>query len=175
METKNHVKNPDGSIDCEVKHPTYGWVPFTASPEDVEGFGRDLFTQINNSDLPEKQVLHQASIHDVRNEAERRIAVGTRINGRPFVCDVRTVTRLRGLIDLFESDAVPVDGVTYKTSHGDTLSINSLAEAQRIYGAVVMYVSGVIEASAKLQTMEPIPQDYTDDKWWVDNIQAPQA
>lgn len=33
----------DGRIDCEVNHPTYGWVPFTADKEDPEPHGRAIF------------------------------------------------------------------------------------------------------------------------------------
>lgn len=31
-------------IDMEIEHPVYGWIPFTARPDDVEQLGRDLYT-----------------------------------------------------------------------------------------------------------------------------------
>lgn len=38
------IKNPrftaDGAIDCELDHPQYGWIPFTASPDDPDEGGR---------------------------------------------------------------------------------------------------------------------------------------
>lgn len=34
-------------IDCEIEHPTYGWVPFTASPDDVEEQGRAIFAELS--------------------------------------------------------------------------------------------------------------------------------
>lgn len=42
VDYRNPVRNGD-VIDCEINHPVYGWVPFTASPEDPEQHGRDLF------------------------------------------------------------------------------------------------------------------------------------
>lgn len=30
-------------INCEVEHPDYGWIPFTASPNDPERHGRNIF------------------------------------------------------------------------------------------------------------------------------------
>lgn len=33
----------DGRIDCEVEHPRFGWIPFTADPDDVEKHGRVIF------------------------------------------------------------------------------------------------------------------------------------
>lgn len=45
MNAKNPKYNADGSIDLEIEHPVYGWTPFTASPNDSEQSGRDLYAQ----------------------------------------------------------------------------------------------------------------------------------
>ena len=42
MQTRNPKHNADNTIDMEIEHPTYGWIPFTASPDDVEELGRVL-------------------------------------------------------------------------------------------------------------------------------------
>lgn len=42
MPLKNPRFNADGSIDCEIEHPQYGWVPFTARADDVEAHGRAI-------------------------------------------------------------------------------------------------------------------------------------
>ena len=39
----------DGRIDCEILHPIFGWVPFTANPNDPELHGRVLFEGIKSS------------------------------------------------------------------------------------------------------------------------------
>ena len=45
------VRNPqyavaDNSlVDMEIEHPEYGWIPFSANPNDVEQHGRELFAQ----------------------------------------------------------------------------------------------------------------------------------
>lgn len=42
-ECRNPSYNADGvTIDLEIKHPVFGWVPFTASPADVEAHGRAI-------------------------------------------------------------------------------------------------------------------------------------
>lgn len=43
MEFRNPAYTPDGRIDMEINHPSYGWIPFTASPADFEDLGRELF------------------------------------------------------------------------------------------------------------------------------------
>lgn len=43
MEFRNPQFNADGTIDCEVNHPVYGWIPFTASATDVEPLGAAVF------------------------------------------------------------------------------------------------------------------------------------
>lgn len=40
---RNPSFNKHGTIDCEIEHPLYGWIPFTASPDDVEEHGREVY------------------------------------------------------------------------------------------------------------------------------------
>lgn len=42
MEIRNPAFNAWGTIDCEINHPAYGWIPFTADPNDVEQHGREI-------------------------------------------------------------------------------------------------------------------------------------
>lgn len=35
----------NSTIDMEIEHPDYGWIPFTANPKDVEQYGKELFSQ----------------------------------------------------------------------------------------------------------------------------------
>ena len=48
MEYRNpvYVSTDGRMIDCELNHPQLGWIPFTASPDDVEKRGRDLHALI---------------------------------------------------------------------------------------------------------------------------------
>ena len=43
MEFRNARHTAFGTIDCEINHPVYGWIPFTASADDVETLGREVF------------------------------------------------------------------------------------------------------------------------------------
>lgn len=43
MRIRNPKYNASGSIDCEVEHPEFGWIDFTASENDVEPFGRKVY------------------------------------------------------------------------------------------------------------------------------------
>lgn len=56
VEVRSAVYNTSGGIDCEINHPILGWVPFTASPDDVEQFGRDLFEQLQGNAAPAEEV-----------------------------------------------------------------------------------------------------------------------
>lgn len=42
MQVRNLVEAHDGLIDMEIEHPVHGWIPFTASPDDPEEYGRQL-------------------------------------------------------------------------------------------------------------------------------------
>ena len=43
MNFRNAQYNQFGTIDCEINHPVYGWIPFTADPSDVEPLGAEVF------------------------------------------------------------------------------------------------------------------------------------
>ena len=45
MQVRNLAFNSAGTVDCEIEHPTYGWLPFTASPDDTEDLGRTLYAE----------------------------------------------------------------------------------------------------------------------------------
>lgn len=43
MDFKNCAYNKYGSIDMEINHPAYGWIPFTASEDDDVAYGAELY------------------------------------------------------------------------------------------------------------------------------------
>jgi capsid protein len=43
---RNPTYNQHGTVDCEIEHPVYGWVPFTADPNDINADGRSLHAAI---------------------------------------------------------------------------------------------------------------------------------
>lgn len=42
MNFRNAAYNRHGTIDCEIEHPQFGWIPFTADPNDSEQIGREI-------------------------------------------------------------------------------------------------------------------------------------
>lgn len=45
MQVKNPKYNAYSTIDIDIEHPAHGWIPFTASPDDVEESGRLLHAE----------------------------------------------------------------------------------------------------------------------------------
>lgn len=43
MQARNPTHNLVGTIDLEIDHSVYGWIPFTADPTDTEG--ADIYAQ----------------------------------------------------------------------------------------------------------------------------------
>lgn len=50
MEVDTNVRSPrrigPDAFICEVLHPVFGWIPFTASASDVEAHGRAIYTHL---------------------------------------------------------------------------------------------------------------------------------
>lgn len=53
MEVRSIRYNNSGCIDCEINHKDYGWIPFTASPDDTEKFGADLYSKLVSGEYGE--------------------------------------------------------------------------------------------------------------------------
>jgi hypothetical protein len=45
MQVKNPQYNALNTIDCEIEHPQFGLIAFTASPDDIEPMGRYIYAQ----------------------------------------------------------------------------------------------------------------------------------
>ena len=75
MEFRNPVFATVNTIDCEINHPVYGWIPFTADPNDVEPIGAEVFNAAKGSAAPyiaPPEVPVDLSA-DVRTERNRRL------------------------------------------------------------------------------------------------------
>ena len=46
MKIRNAKHKANGMIDCEIEHPVYGWIPFGASPDDIEEHGRAIYAEL---------------------------------------------------------------------------------------------------------------------------------
>lgn len=52
VEYRNPAFNAAGTIDVEINHPDFGWIPFTASPQDPEPHGRKIFEDLKAEATP---------------------------------------------------------------------------------------------------------------------------
>lgn len=81
MEVRNpKYATPDNlSIDIEINHPVYGWIPFTANPNDVEEHGRALFLQASSGEFGEISAYIPPSIEilskNARAERDERLLI----------------------------------------------------------------------------------------------------
>lgn len=91
------IKNPvysafdNSTIDCEIEHPVYGWIPFTANPDDFELIGKDVYDACVAgvagpiaAYVPTPPHINTALQN--KAEAERRLAVTDWVN-QPDVYD----------------------------------------------------------------------------------------
>lgn len=91
MKIKNPKYNFFGTIDLELEHPAYGWIPFTANPNDVEPIGKEVFDAcIAGVAGPVAPYAppppHVNTVAENKAEAERRLAATDWVN-QPDVYD----------------------------------------------------------------------------------------
>ena len=71
MNFRNAQFTVSGTVDCEIEHPKYGWIPFTASPDDAEPLGKQIFAAAKASAAPytgpsAEQIAAEARAEEVR-------------------------------------------------------------------------------------------------------------
>ena len=78
MEYRNAQYTENGSIDCEINHPKHGWIPFTASPDDDEKHGRDLFETIKKDGNIEEYVApvitDEQKWDEIRQQRDKKLS-----------------------------------------------------------------------------------------------------
>jgi hypothetical protein len=47
LEVKNWVRTSEDTFECEINHPKYGWLDFTAFKYDVEPHGVSIWEALN--------------------------------------------------------------------------------------------------------------------------------
>ena len=103
-----------------------------------------------------------ATVAEVSEEAERRIAQGILVGGEPFRCDGESRQRLQEMIDRFGSGDTTRQ--TFRTAAGRQFTLTNAAQPKALAKAVGDYVAALLERSAELQ--DDPPADITDDRHW---------
>ncbi|KZL17697.1 hypothetical protein PsAD2_03034 [Pseudovibrio axinellae] len=101
----------------------------------------------------------------VAYQAEALIEIGAQINGTQFKTNEQSLQRLRELMDVFDMGLVEAEGRTYSTEAGDTLTFTTREQVEAVYSAAILYRSFVLERSAQIQQLDPIPDPSQDELW----------
>lgn len=86
-EHRNPQHNGKGGIDCELKHPKWGWMPFTASPNDKRSC--DLYDRMSNGSAgevaPAPPPTEEQTAVEWKQERERQVAnITVQVDGKTF-------------------------------------------------------------------------------------------
>lgn len=115
---------------------------------------------------PDQSVVPYFDAHDIRQHAEDLIEAGTVINGIQFKTNEKSLQRLRELLDGWVIDLYNENSpCIYTTNDGDLLTFTNDAQVKEIYHAAISYRSHILQRSAQLQNMDPIPNPNTEGLW----------
>jgi len=173
MNYRNPKFTASGDIDCEIEHPDFGWIPFTASPTDAEAHGRELFAQITADAGPiAAYVPPPPTSAQVNAERDRRLAAGVvvsvtgygdvAVQGRERDVSVYTNLALRAAQKLQAGDAS-----TFQFRDRDDM-MHDLTPAQMVelMDKAGLAAQAIYAAAWALKDGAEIPQDYAEDKHW---------
>lgn len=114
LEFRNPKFTKEGRIDIELNHPEYGWIPFTADPDDVEQHCRDLYAaalEVGPAayEPPPPPVLSNEEMEEiVRAERDRLLRVNVDpVVSNPLRWDALT-TEQQEALKLYRNDLLDV-------------------------------------------------------------------
>lgn len=178
MQWRNPKFTQFGTIDCEVEHQVYGWVPFTASPDDTEELGRSVFASALPVAAPyvppPPPVPEPPSTEDVNRERDRRVNLGSTFTVTGYgpvriAGDDTTIRNLQGLAFAAQLRLGQGDTTTLTPFRDEDNVIHQLAPAHilDLWSQGAAYVSAVFAAAWALKDNPAgIPSDYTSDTYW---------
>lgn len=185
MEYRNAHFTADGFIDCELNHPVYSWISFTCDKADT-GAAFDtaaLFDTMEKTARPyiapvidPAEMLARARVA-INAERDRRMTSTFAFAGKVFDCDQASLARITGAATLAGfaiAAGAPSGFMRWHEGDADFAWIdadNNLFPMDALtcfaFGqAAANNQSAHIFAAKALKTMDPIPADYTADKWW---------
>ena len=62
MKFRNPKFNKENGIECEVKHPNFGWVQFTANKNDPDANGKRIYSEALKKAMPYSENLLEKNI-----------------------------------------------------------------------------------------------------------------
>lgn len=174
MNYRNPKYTASAAIDVEINHPQFGWILFTADPDDTENFGRDLFAEIETDGGVAAYVPPAPKDSQVDAERDRRLAAGTVVAVSGYG-DIAVQGRVQDAVNYLalESKAAKLElqGVTDPVlpfrDRDNVMHTLTPAQVVELIEAGVTHAQSVYAAAWALKDdAGGIPQDYTDDGYW---------
>lgn len=104
MQVKNPSYNSVGTIDCDINHPSFGWIPFTASPDDVGPLGKEIYANAVSgeyghvADYVAPPVSRAQQVAAIEAERDATIAAGVLHFGTLYHADDTFLAEMLGRI-----------------------------------------------------------------------------
>ena len=183
MQFRNAQSLGDGRFDCEIEHPVHGWIPYTLDPADTDktvdnvslraAIGTDFQAHV----APNPAIALAQARAAVNAERDRRLGTTFAFAGKSYDCDKASLARITGAATLagFAMGAgAEADDLRWHGGKADFTWIaadNSLTtmDAQTCFAfgnAAATNESAHIFAGHAIKAMDPIPADFTNDKYW---------
>ena len=179
MDIRNIAFNQFGTIDCEIDHPEWGWIPFTADPDDPEELGRLVYdAALEAGPAPYVPPAPEpVSADDVARERDRRLELDFEFGGVMYQRDRVSMSRIAGASQLAALAIAQGAQAGDLLWHGGDTPFGWIAsddtvtpmDAQTVIAfgmAAAARETQLVFAARNLRNMDPIPDDFADDKWW---------
>jgi hypothetical protein len=175
IEIRNPQHASGGSIDCEINHPDFGWIPFTATADDPYGFVPEVWAALQlRTDIAPAPPPPAPTTAEVTAYAEELIELGVTINVAGITAPIyvqgrgKDTRNVQGL----------VTAAQLRLAAGDTTTLTAFRDGnnvthQLVPGQIVelwqkssAYISLVYAASWSIKEDDPISAGFRADARW---------
>ena len=174
IEYRNPKQWPDGRIDCEINHPTHGWIPFSAVDGDT-GAAFDV-AELRAAMLADPVISPVMTAQQITAREQAARAAGVRAEAAlrmsllaaPYSREERETWP----VQIAEAEAFTADAQAAVPMLTAIAAPRGLTVAQM--AALVLSLrdgfkaatGAILAAQAALLAMDPIPANYTADEHW---------
>jgi len=120
MEIKNAIHNEDGTIDVEINHPDFGWIPFTSAHDDPSEIAQEVTKALFNSEISQKKPI---DINDYKNPLLELISSKSQYYVESLISTYPDFEKLTFETQKSEARGWVLDNTT-KTPNVDILALN---------------------------------------------------
>ena len=168
MEIKNAIHNEDGTINVEINHPKFGWIPFTSAHDDPSEIAQEVTRALFDAEISPKKPI---DINDYRNPLLELISIKSQYYVESLISTYPDFEKLTFETQKSEARGWALDDAT-QTPNVDILALNRGVDREVILSKINTKADQFERISMAIAGQRQKFQDLIDNATTVEELDA---